>query len=233
MFLQLDYGGCSRTFTKDLTCYLTLLRKYPILVNEVEYIVHDYVDSRYLGMQKVQCALGIRDDGSSSWHCIVEIGGFIAYPVFNHLGYSSEQPKYCSCDAQVSKEDIDKECNKFNLLVGFLIYDMDDFQSAYDDTTVAQQGIAPILELAEKYGAEELNRLAYNATFNLPGAHPEHFSFCYNEKLDRTCRTLVFSLSEFYFHPTPCIVYKATRVFFVTIFTPFLQEAIALFLTTT
>lgn len=86
-------------------------------------------------------------------------------------------------------------CNSFDFLLGFLVYDMDVFTSSDNEAIFNEQGIKPFLRLASKYTPQQLNRYAYDATFQSSGKPPASaFSFCYDDVLNKSCRAIVFDL---------------------------------------
>ena len=65
------------------------------------FFVREFIDPRYPGMENTYCVQFNRND-PFSYICAIQIGGFITYPVFNHLGnynrsksYYEQIPEYC------------------------------------------------------------------------------------------------------------------------------------------
>ena len=184
------FGINMNVYTKE-NCNADYSRCLTVVEEQVVWGIRfiSYSDRRYVGMKPVVCEVHIDEHGEDRSACFVQIGAFILYPVFNHLGESLERPQYCECGSSSSATDL--ECQSFNLNMGFITY------NSFNDSTFVEDSLSPLLQLVKRYNASDLNRIAYEVMFPdilYQGRDKTAFyDFCYDGLLNKTCSILQWS----------------------------------------
>lgn len=113
----------------------------------IDYVANFYYYPRYPGMTPLFC---VTLETTEKLVCSLRYGNIYAYPLFNHLGASFEEPIYCDCANGIGQL---RNCSQFLLLSGILFYEYSgsNMSSSYND----------LMSLITSYD-EEINRKAYN-----------------------------------------------------------------------
>ena len=92
--------------------------------------------------------------------CFFSLKGSNAYgvPVFNHFGYTNQYPSYCSCDNGAGPGATNDNCNVFDLMVGFLVYNPTKYNPNFEFDN-------PYMDLVYNMPVSNISYSAYNAMY--------------------------------------------------------------------
>jgi hypothetical protein len=184
----------------------------------ITYTANYYYYPRYPGMTPLYCAnLTSSNSASSSSSstesgslnrlvCAILYGNIYAYPLFNHLGASFEEPIYCDCENDTGSSP---QCNGFLLLTGLLFYDYHG-----NDSTTSYNNLMRLVTSTASEG-KDLNRQAYNisadsllaySSLNSTWRHTA-YEFC-TKNSSQGCSVLSLGAGEVFLHTVSPYYYQ-------------------------
>lgn len=126
-------------------------------------------DPLYPGMQPLACFSSFNASANASsipisasqYICGIQIGSVVAFPHFNHAGYNTSFPSYCSC-SDVQTASMVNTCNLFRFFAGIILWPkanitMPEMMSVGD--------YRPLAEMLGNINGETANRNAYLPAF--------------------------------------------------------------------
>ncbi len=173
---------------------ITADRSYFVYNGQI-YNTSSYYDPQFPGMTPLTCIKGFQTP-----LCALTLGTVLGFPFFLQKGNSTNLPERCKCSkmSAFEKQYAYSECNKFQILAGFLFY-----QSDTPDL---------LFELAGKYhyNLTIINELLYNASFvsSFWGETSSQYEYLHTEEYfnqsyefckigNITCSLATFSLFDF------------------------------------